>query len=108
MDVKAFIKKMDDFQKQGIANYKFANTEDIVLIISGLRGLRQYDTAIELYKKYENLLRDSDIYPVALINILEVCNEQKNIPLLIEYARELKAIYPDFPLVLEIAKYHSL
>lgn len=108
MDIKAYIKKMEDFQKQGVANYKFATTEDIVLIIAGLRGLQQYDTAIELYQKYEDTLKSDDIYPVALTNIIEVCNEHKNIPLLIQYTRELREIYPDHTHVIEIAKYHAL
>lgn len=108
MDINAFIKKMDDFQKQGIDNYKFANSEDIVLIISGLRGLHQFDKAIELYQKYENILQHPDISPVALTNILQVCNDCKNIPLLIKYTKELKAIYPDHPFVIEVSKFHEI
>lgn len=100
--------KMDDFLSQGIHNYQFESEEDIVMIISGLRGLRQYNTAIELYQKYEATLNASDISPVALTNIIQVCNDSKNIPLLIQYTKELKATHPDHPFVIEISKYHSI
>lgn len=108
MDVNALIKKMNDFQSQGIDNYKFTDYDDIVLIISGLRGLHQYPKAIELYQKYESILQTLDVFPVALTNIIEVCNDSKNIPLLIKYTKELKAIYPDHPYVIEISKFHSI
>ncbi len=108
MDVNALIKKMNDFQSQGIDKYKFANKEDIVLVISGLRGLHKFELAIELYQKYEMDLQDPDIYPVALTNIIEVCNDSKTIPLLIKYTKELKAIYPDHPYVIEISKFHTI
>ena len=108
MDVKALIKKMNDFQSQGIDKYEFTNNEDIVLVISGLRGLHKFKLALELYQKYEINLQDPDIYPVALTNIIEVCNDSKNIPLLIKYTKELKAIHPDHPYVIEIAKFHTI
>ena len=99
---------MNDFQDQGVANYKFTNYDDIVLVISGLRGLHQYSTAIKLYQKYETILQSLDVFPVALSNIIEVCNDSKNIPLLIKYTKELKKIYPDHPYVIEISKFHSI
>lgn len=108
MDVNALIKKMNDFQSQGSANYKFTDYNDIVIIIGGLRGLHQYSEAIELYQKYEPILQTLDVFPVALSNIIEVCNDSKRIPLLIKYTKELKAIYPDHPYVLEISKLHSI
>lgn len=108
MDIKDSIKKMNDFQVQGIAKYKFTNPADIVLIISGLRGLGQFQNAIDLYQKYEQTLQLQDVFPVALTNIIEVCTDFKNLPLLIKYTKELKAIYPDHPYVIEISKYHSI
>lgn len=108
MEVNDYIKKMNDFQAQGIAKYKFTNPEDIILIISGLRGLRQFQNAIDLYQKYEQTLQQQDVFPVALTNIIEVCNDFNNIPLLIKYTKELKAIYPDHPYVIEISKSHSI
>ena len=77
MNVDALIKLMKDFQSLGIEKYRFTSKEDIVLVISGLRGLHQFPAAIELYQKYEDDLKDPDIYPVALTNIIEVCNDSK-------------------------------
>jgi len=108
MDVNAMIKILNDFQSQGIDKYKFTNKEDIVLVVSGLRGLHKYKLAIELYQKYEIELQDPDIYSVALTNIIEVCNDSKTIPLLIKYTKELKAIHPDHPHVIEIAKFQKI
>lgn len=108
MDIQAYIQKMKDFQSQGLNNYQFQNEEDIVLVISGLRGLQQYDTAVQLYQKYEQELNHSDILPVALTNIIEVCNESKKTDLLVKYTKELKNIYPDHPYVVEISKFHSI
>ncbi|MES2728282.1 MAG: hypothetical protein V4643_14330 [Bacteroidota bacterium] len=108
MDIPVYIQKMNDFQSQGVNNYQFQNEEDIVLIISGLRGLRQHNTAIQLYQKYEQQLKQSKILPVALTNIIEVCNESKNTILLVQYTKELKNIYPDHPYVVELSKFHSL
>jgi hypothetical protein len=108
MDIQAYIKKMNDFQSQGLNKYQFQNEEDIVLIISGLRGLRQFETAIQLYQKYEVQLKQSYIFPVALSNIIEVCNDSKNTDLLVKHTKELKSIYPDHPYVIEISIFHSI
>lgn len=108
MDIQYFTKLITDFQKQGIKNFKFSNNEQIILVISGLRGLRQYSTAIELYEKYESDLKNDELYPAALTNIVEVCNDFNETELLIKYTRQLKAIYPDHPYVIEISKHHSI
>ena len=108
MDISAFQKKIDDFLAQGIDTYEFESIEDIVLMIPALRGLELHDEAIELFQKHEPALRDSDVYPNALVNILHVYNDRNNVPHLIECARELKAIYSDHPFVLEIEKRHTL
>lgn len=108
MDIQEYNNKMIAFQSQGLNNYQFKNEEDIVLIISGLHGLREYDTAVQLYQKYEQQLNQSEILPVALTNIIKVCDDSKKIDLLVKYAKELKDIYPDHPYVIEISKTHSI
>lgn len=99
---------MKDFQSQGLNNYQFKNNEDIVLIISGLRGLQKYDAAVQLYQKYEKQLSHPDILPVALTNIIEVCNDSKKTDLLVKYTKELKSIHPDHPYVIELSKFYSI
>ena len=95
-------------RKRWHGHSEIANEEDIVLVISGLRGLQQHDTAVQLYQKYEQELTQSNILPVALTNIIEVCNESKKTDLLVKYTKELKNIYPDHPYVVEISKFHSI
>lgn len=107
-DVNEILKMMDDFLKQGIDNYTFENTDDIPVVISGLRGARQYQLALDLYKKYETTLQASDMYIVGLSNIIQVCNDCGNTPLLIEYAKQLKVIADDHPFVIELEKKYTL
>jgi len=107
-DIDGILKMMDDFRKQGIDNYPFDNTDDIPVVISGLRGARQYQLALDLYKKYETTLQASDMYIVALSNIIQVCNDCGNTPLLIEYAKQLKALADDHPFVIELSKTYDL
>ncbi len=107
-DVEGILKMMDDFLKQGIDNYSFENTDDIPVVISGLRGVRQYQLALDLYKKYEAVLKASDMYIVGLSNIIQVCNDCGNTPLLIEYTKQLKVLADDHPFVIEVAKKYDL
>lgn len=105
---KDFQNRFNDFLIQGIDRYEFLNTADIIKTIPALRGLGRFEEAIELYQKYETDLQDTDVYSVALSNIIIVCNECNNITLLIKYAQQLKAIYPDHPFVLNVAKHHNI
>lgn len=105
---KDFQNRINDFLIQGIDRYEFLNTADIIKIISALRKLGRFEEAIELYQKYETDLQDTDVYSVALSNIIMVCNECNNVILLIKYAKQLKAIYPDHPFVLNASKHQNI
>ena len=108
MDATRQIKIINDFIAQGVDNYTFENPEDMILTISGLRGAHQFQLAIDLYQKHELVLQHPDFSLVALTNIIEVCNDFNNIPLLIKYAKELKAIAPDHPFVITLSKSYSI
>ena len=108
MDIDFINQKIESYLSQGIDKFHIDNGETIVLMISGLRALREFNSAIALYQKYDALLRNPDIYPVALTNILQVCNDCGNTKLLIRYAKELKAIEPNHPFVIKISKDHPL
>lgn len=108
MDVTRQVKIMNDFIAQGVNNYTFNNPEDMILTISGLRGAQRFQLAIDLYQKHESVLQHPDFSLVALTNIIEVCNDLKNITLLIKYAKELKSIAPDHPFIITLSKTHSI
>jgi hypothetical protein len=67
-DVQRDIRIITDFLTQGLENYEFENTDDIVMTISGLRGAREFQLALEVYKKYEKNLEVSDPYIRELTN----------------------------------------
>ncbi|MCF8317280.1 MAG: hypothetical protein K9I02_00915 [Haliscomenobacter sp.] len=108
MDVARQIKIINDIIAQGVDNYIFENPEDIILTISGLRGGHQFQLAIDLYQKHETVLLHPDFSLVALTNIIEVCNDFQNIPLLTKYAKVLKVIAPDHPFVITLSKTHPI
>ena len=108
MDPNAINKKIESYLNLGIDKFQIDDEQEIVLMISGLRALKEFNKATALYQKYESLLQKADIYPVALTNILQVCNDCGDTALLIKYAKELKAIYPDHPFVIKISKDHLL
>lgn len=68
-NVQRDIKIIKDFLTQGLDNYEFEKMDDIVMTISGLRGAGEFQSAFDLYKKYEKNLEVSDPYILELTNI---------------------------------------
>jgi hypothetical protein len=67
-DVQRDIRIITDFLTQGLDKYEFENTDDIVMTISGLRGAREFQLALDVYKKYKKNLEVSDPYIRELTN----------------------------------------
>jgi len=102
MDTAAFLKRYEKFKSEGLGKYVFPSNEDIILTISALRGEHEYALAIELYEKYEAQMKSDDLYEGALLQVIYVCMDTKDIERLKKYAGELRAIDPNIPTLKDV------
>lgn len=106
--MKEFFKKL--FGKSGdeIDNYQYKGAEDIIMTCSVLRGYNRHSDAIRLYEKFDQQIIDSDYEVVGLTTIIKICQENFDIPTMVNYAKRLKVLAPDHPWVIELNKYNTL